>query len=50
MTSLYKLLSLRTLRWTTGVKIDEMVPSDISKIYGIDRVIHASNSISPGGQ
>lgn len=48
MTPLYKLLPLRTLRRTTGVKFDEMVPSDIPKIHGIDRVIHASNSISPG--
>ena len=27
---------------------DEMVPSDIPKINGIDRVIHGPNSISPG--
>ena len=27
---------------------DEIVPSDIPKIDGIDRVIHAANSISPG--
>ena len=36
------------LRRTPGVKFDEMVPSDIPKISGIDRVIHGSNSISPG--
>jgi hypothetical protein len=36
------------LRRTKGVKFDEMVPSDIPKISGIDRVIHGPNSISPG--
>tara|TARA_Y100000389_G_scaffold31684_1_gene26836 strand:+ start:301 stop:846 length:546 start_codon:yes stop_codon:yes gene_type:complete len=39
---------MRILRRTTGVKFDEMVPSDIPKIHGIDRVIHGPNSISPG--
>tara|TARA_X000000950_G_C13543517_1_gene508562 strand:+ start:24 stop:584 length:561 start_codon:yes stop_codon:yes gene_type:complete len=46
--SLYRLIPLRALRRTTGVKFDEMVPSDIPKIHGIDRVIHGPNSVSPG--
>ena len=45
---MYRLIPLRLLRRTRGVKFDEMVPSDIPKIHGIDRVIHAPNSISPG--
>ena len=45
---LYRLIPLRNLRRTAGVKFDEMVPSDIPKIHGIDRVIHGPNSISPG--
>jgi hypothetical protein len=44
----YRLIPLRILRRTAGVKFDEMVPSDIPKIHGIDRVIHGPNSISPG--
>ena len=48
MSNLYRLIPLRMLRRTTGVKFDEMVPSDIPKIDGIDRVIHGPNSISPG--
>lgn len=44
---MYRLIPLRNLRRTMGVKFDEMVPSDIPKIHGIDRVIHSSNSISP---
>lgn len=48
MSLLYRLIPLRTLRRTKGVKFDEIVPSDIPKIDGIDRVIHGSNSISPG--
>ena len=45
---LYRIIPLRVLRRTTGVKFDEIVPSDIPKIDGIDRVIHGANSISPG--
>jgi len=45
---MYRIIPLRVLRRTKGVKFDEMVPSDIPKIDGIDRVIHAPNSISPG--
>ena len=30
-----------------GVTFDEIVPSDIPKIHGIDKVIHAPNSVSP---
>lgn len=45
---LYRIIPLRMLRRTQGVKFDEMVPSDIPKIDGIDRVIHGPNSISPG--
>ena len=45
---MYRIVPLRVLRRTTGVMFDEMVPSDIPKIHGIDRVIHGPNSISPG--
>tara|TARA_B110000858_G_C17799599_1_gene474519 strand:- start:1536 stop:2096 length:561 start_codon:yes stop_codon:yes gene_type:complete len=45
---MYRLIPLRILRRTQGVKFDEMVPSDIPKIHGIDRVIHGPNSVSPG--
>ena len=45
---MYRIIPLRILRRTSGVKFDELVPSDIPKIHGIDRVIHAPNSISPG--
>ena len=45
---MYRIIPLRILRRTRGVKFDEMVPSDIPKISGIDRVIHGANSISPG--
>lgn len=45
---MYRLIPLRMLRRTQGVKFDEMVPSDIPKIDGIDKVIHGPNSISPG--
>ena len=48
MSILYRIIPLRMLRQTPGVHFDEMVPSDIPKIDGIDRVIHAANSISPG--
>ena len=42
---MYRLIPLRVLRRTKGVKFDEMVPSDIPKIHGIDKVIHSANSI-----
>jgi len=45
---MYRIIPLRVLRRTAGVKFDEMVPSDIPKIHGIDRVTHGPNSISPG--
>ena len=45
---MYRLIPLRILRRTSGVKFDEMVPSDIPKIHGIDKVVHGPNSISPG--
>ena len=45
---MYRLFPLRLLRRTTGVLFDEIVPSDIPKISGIDRVIHGPNGISPG--
>ena len=48
MSGLYRIIPLRQLRRTVGVKFDEMVPSDIPKIDGIDRVIHGPNSVSPG--
>ena len=44
---MYRLIPLRTLRRTAGVLFDEVVPSDIPKIDGIDRVIHKANGISP---
>jgi len=45
---MYRIIPLRVLRRTQGVHFDEMVPSDIPKIDGIDRVIHGPNSVSPG--
>ena len=45
---MYRLIPLRALRRTAGVKFDEIVPSDIPKIHGIDKVIHGPNSVSPG--
>ena len=48
MTNLYRLIPLRILRRTPGVSFDEIVPSDIPRIHGVDRVIHSANSISPG--
>lgn len=48
MSILYRIIPLRQLRRTMGVTFDEMVPSDIPRIDGIDRVIHGPNSVSPG--
>lgn len=45
---MYRLIPLRQLRRTAGVIFDEIVPSDIPTINGIDRVIHKANGISPG--
>ena len=45
---MYRLIPLRQLRRTAGVIFDEIVPSDIPVINGIDRVIHKANGISPG--
>ena len=45
---MYRLIPLRSLRKTIGVIFDEIVPSDIPQIHGIDRVIHEPNGISPG--
>jgi len=45
---MYRLIPLRMLRKNPGVRFDEIAPSNIPKIDGIDKVIHASNSISPG--
>ena len=45
---MYRIIPLRMLRRTKGVKFDEMVPSKKKKIHGIDRVIHGPNSVSPG--
>lgn len=45
---MYRLIPLRSLRRTKGVKFDEIVPSDIpSNIDGIDRVIHGPYGMSP---
>ena len=44
---MYRIIPLRTLRRTVGVKFDEIVPSDIPRIHGIDKVIHGPNSVSP---
>ena len=45
---MYRLIPLRQLRRTAGVLFDEIVPSDIPSIQGIDRVIHKANGVSPG--
>lgn len=45
---MYRIIPLRTLRRTSGVKFDEFAKSDIPRINGIDRVIHGPFSISPG--
>lgn len=45
---MYRLIPLRTLRRTAGVVFEEVVPSDIPKIHGIDKVIHTANGVSPG--
>lgn len=45
---MYRLIPLRTLRNTAKVKFHEIVPSDIPKIHGIDRVIHEAYATSPG--
>jgi len=45
---MYRIIPLRVMRRTAGVKFDEIVPSDIPKIDGIDRIVHGPNSISPG--
>ena len=45
---MYRLLPLRILRQTTGIKFDEIPQCDIPDIHGIDRVIHGPNGISPG--
>lgn len=47
MSNLYRLVPLRILRRTPGVLFDEIVPSDIPKIHGIDRVIHSANNKYP---
>ena len=45
---MYRLIPLRALRNTTKVKFHEMVPSDIPRIHGVDRVIHEPYATSPG--
>ena len=45
---MYRIIPLRTLRRTSGVKFDEFAKSDIPRINGIDRIIHGPFSISPG--
>jgi hypothetical protein len=45
---MYRILPLRILQRTNGVQLDEVVPSDIPKMNGIDRMIHGPNSLSPG--
>ena len=45
---MYRLVPLRTLRNTAKVKFHEIVPSDIPKIHGVDRVIHEAYATSPG--
>ncbi len=44
---IYRLVPLRTLRNTAKVKFHEIVPSDIPKIHGVDRVIHEAYATSP---
>ena len=41
---MYRLIPLRTLRRTSGVKFDEIIPSDIPKVDVIDKVIHGPNN------
>ena len=38
MSVLYRLIPLRSLRRTTGVKFDDIVPSDIPKIDGVELI------------
>ena len=45
---MYRLIPLRILRSTPGVRFNEIPKSDIPKIDGIDPVIHGANRISPG--
>ena len=45
---MYRLVPLRTLRNTAKVKFHEMVPSDIPKVHGVDRVLHEPYATSPG--
>jgi hypothetical protein len=45
---MYRLIPLRVLRQTTGVKFNEIPRSDIPRIDGVDQVFHGPNSISPG--
>ena len=45
---MYRLIPLRVLRQTSGVKFNEIPKSDIPRIDGVDQVFHGPNSISPG--
>ncbi len=45
---MYRLIPLRALRKTTGIKIDEISSSDFPIIDGINKIVHSPNSISPG--
>ena len=45
---MYRLIPLRVLRQTSGVKFNEIPKSDIPRIDGVDQVFHGLNSISPG--
>ena len=44
---MYRLIPLRALRETAKVRFHEMVPSDIPRIDGIDRVLHEPYACSP---
>lgn len=45
---LYKIVALRPLRRTPGVRFDMVVLSTLLRIDAIDRVIHEGGAISPG--
>lgn len=46
--SLYRLIPMRILRETPGIKFHEIPPTDIPNISGIDRVLHGGGGQSPG--
>lgn len=45
---MYRIIPLRALRSTPSVSFHEIVPSDIPRMDGVDRVIHEAYATSPG--